>query len=266
MARNALPRIALALFMSSGLVLACDQTPATPAKGANQAAPSPQAPAQAQAPTRPASRDHQSPLAEFREIGERLYAGSNRYLGRATLEALHAEIAPADLARRSRLHWLRGLVYLRQAEISNCVAAHHSDHCIFPLSEAAVHTFNQPARNAQASLRKALELRPGDLRARWLINIAGMAAGTHGEIPERFRIDPSAFDSEDTIPRFRDIAPDLGIDTFNLCGGVIVEDFDGDHRLDILTSSYDPLAPLTFYHNNGDMSFDDRSAQSHADE
>ena len=307
MVRNALPRIAFTLVMAGGLVLACDPTSVdqTVEPGASTAATAdPHAPA---ADSRLTTPNRQSPLAEFRAIGEALYAGSNRYLGHATLddfrrtiadpgssftrrikakaalarrllelgeidravatvEEIHGAIAPADLEGMTNLHWLRGIVYLRQAELANCIANHHADHCIFPLGEASVHTSDQPARNAQASLLRVLEQKPSDLRARWLLNITAMAAGTHDELPERFRIASSAFDSEDVIPRFRDIAPDLGIDTFNLCGGVIVEDFDGDNALDILTSTYDPLGSLTFYHNAGDGSFEDRSVQSHANE
>ena len=76
-------------------------------------------------------------------------------------------------------------------------------------------------------------------------------------------IPPDAFTSAYAIGRFRDIAPALGVDTFNLCGGVIVDDFDGDGLLDLVTSSFDPESPLTFYRNagsGGDGGFEDASA------
>jgi len=60
------------------------------------------------------------------------------------------------------------------------------------------------------------------------------------------------------------VAAEIGVDTFNLCGGVIADDFDGDGLIDILTSTYDPHGPLTFYRNAGDGSFEDRSRESHS--
>ncbi|MCH2105515.1 MAG: CRTAC1 family protein, partial [Planctomycetes bacterium] len=77
---------------------------------------------------------------------------------------------------------------------------------------------------------------------------------------------PASFVSEHEIGRFRDIAPALGVDTYNLCGGSVVEDFDGDGDLDIVTSSFDLNAPLTYYRNEGDGSFTDASAAARTDE
>ncbi|MCZ6800864.1 MAG: CRTAC1 family protein, partial [Nitrospirae bacterium] len=62
--------------------------------------------------------------------------------------------------------------------------------------------------------------------------------------------------------RFRDIAPDVGLDTFNLVGGAIMDDFDSDGFLDIITSTYDPHEPMLYYHNDGDGTFSDWSARA----
>ena len=45
-------------------------------------------------------------------------------------------------------------------------------------------------------------------------------------------------------------------------GGLIVDDFDNDGLFDIVTSNWDFCAPMHFFHNNGDGTFADRSAQS----
>ncbi|MHC5024861.1 MAG: CRTAC1 family protein [Planctomycetota bacterium] len=171
----------------------------------------------------------------------------------------------AGLPPMPNLHHLRGLVYLRQAELQNCVLRHNADCCIFPLEGGAVHVDRDPAERARESFLAYLELEPDDLKVRWLLNIVMQAHGGDSEgVPEQFVIPPGTFDSSYDIGRFRDIAPALGIDTFNLCGGAIAEDFDGDERLDIVTSTFDPEGPLTYYRQRDDGGFDDRSDASRA--
>jgi hypothetical protein len=47
-----------------------------------------------------------------------------------------------------------------------------------------------------------------------------------------------------------------------MSGTMLVEDLDGDGRLDVTTSSYDTCDHLHFFHNRGDGTFEDRSAPS----
>ena len=158
-----------------------------------------------------------------------------------------------------------GIAYLRQAENLNCVARHEPDCCIFPLEGGGVHVEREPARQAYDHLLAFLGSKPGHLKTRWLLNVAAMALGEYPDgVPGVHLIPPEAFESGQDVGRFVDVAPKLGIDTLNLCGGACVEDFDGDGLLDILTSTYDPMGPLTFYVNRGDGTFDDASDASHA--
>ena len=153
--------------------------------------------------------------------------------------------------------------HLRLAEVENCIRQHNKDCCIFPLQGGGLHTVRTPAENALASFRECLEIRPGNLGDRWLLNILAMALGRHpDDVPQDLLIDPKHFASDYDIGRFTDIAPQLGLDAFNLSGGVIVEDFDLDGHLDIVTSTVDFDGSCIFYHNNGDGSFTDRSAAS----
>jgi hypothetical protein len=90
-----------------------------------------------------------------------------------------------------------------------------------------------------------------------------MAIGDYPQaVPETYRIPPTAFRSEFDIKRFEDVAPELGVDTQNLCGGAIVDDFDGDGKLDIVTSTYDPRGPLRYFRRQADGPFHDDSAAS----
>ena len=47
-----------------------------------------------------------------------------------------------------------------------------------------------------------------------------------------------------------------------MAGGVIVDDFENNGLLDVVTSSYDQCEPLHYFHNNGDGTFTDRAIQA----
>jgi hypothetical protein len=178
-----------------------------------------------------------------------------------------ASRVPGMLDQLSGLYRLRGLAYLRQAEVENCVRRHNADCCLFPLEGGGVHTVSGPAEQARASYLSFLRVNPDDLSVLWLLNVTAMAVGTYPDgVPEQFRIPPEALESERKVARLTDVAGRLGIDTFNQCGGSIAEDFDGDGLLDIVTSTIDPEGPLTYYRNKGDGTFDDLSSESRLDD
>lgn len=159
----------------------------------------------------------------------------------------------------------RALAHLRQAEVKNCIARHVPDCCIFPLAGEGLHSDKVPARAALDGFLVFLENKPKHLPTIWLANVAAMALGEHPDaLPAELVVPASAFASEYDLARFPDRAPELGLDTFDLCGGVVVDDFNGDGLLDVLTSSYDPLEPLTLHVNAGKGSFVDFSQGSDA--
>jgi len=177
------------------------------------------------------------------------------------------ESRPDVLEKNPSLHLLRGLAYLRLAEIENCVKRHNAECCLFPLQNGGVHEVKQPAREARSSYLNYLSLEPSDLRARWLLNLASMAIGDYPDaVPAELLIPTSWLDAKTDIKRFPDIAPRLGIDKLDLCGGCIVDDFDGDGDLDIATSTIDPLGSMAYFRNEGDGSFIDASSQSRLDD
>jgi hypothetical protein len=161
------------------------------------------------------------------------------------------------------VHRMRGLVSLRQAELANCIARHNAECCVFPLAGGGIHVEKGPATRALESYLFCLDASPNDLKLRWLANIAAMALGEHPQaVPERFVIPESAFESEQDIGRFTDIAGRLGLATLNLAGGAIVEDFDNDGFLDIVSSTFDPRGSVVYFRNRGDGTFEDRSDAS----
>jgi hypothetical protein len=82
------------------------------------------------------------------------------------------------------------------------------------------------------------------------------------KVPPQWLIPPSAYESEEAFPRFFNIAKDVGLDRFNLSGGAIVDDFDGDGLLDVVCSTMHVGDSLKFYRNTGRGVFEDRSVEA----
>ena len=178
----------------------------------------------------------------------------------------HLDLALAQ-SQSAEVYFRRGVTFLRQSEVKNCIGRHNAESCLLPLRGGGLHESRRPAENARKAFAKYLELEPDSLAGRWLLNLTCMALGEFPDgIPEKYLIPPAAFESDDSIGRYPDIAPQLGLDTFNLCGGSIVEDFDNDGFLDIMTSTSDPDGPLKFYRNLGDGRFEDASSDSRVDQ
>ncbi len=169
-------------------------------------------------------------------------------------------------ARIVDVHRARALAYLRKAEVENCVRRHNADCCVFPLREGGVHTVTSPIEQAMQSYLRALKAKPDALDLAWLLNISAMALGRHPDgVPPRYLIpagDPSSREGYGAIRRFVDVAAANGVAAFNLCGGCIAEDFDGDGVLDVLTTTSDPKEHAILYRGLGGLAFADGSRDS----
>ena len=98
------------------------------------------------------------------------------------------------------------------------------------------------------------------VKARWLLNLAHMTLGDHpAAVEAEHRIPLSIFGSEAEFPRFVNVAPELGVDSFNLSGGAVVDDFDGDLDLDIFATTFDPAGSPRLFLNDGRGRFTDAS-------
>ncbi len=134
---------------------------------------------------------------------------------------------------------------------------HNPESCLFPIREGGVWVNPSKATEAARYFEEYLRFQPDDLGVRWLLNVAHMAAGTYPEkLSETALIPLSVMESTDKVGRFKDIAPGLGLDAFNLAGGAIMDDFDNDGFLDIITSTWHHCESLLYFHNNGDGTFD----------
>jgi hypothetical protein len=150
--------------------------------------------------------------------------------------------------------------HFRLAERSNCIARHNAESCIFPLSAAAVHADRRGAEAARDLLVRLLQTEGSDLRleATWLLNIAHMALGSWPEsVPPEYRISAAALTPEVELPRFRERGGELGLSPHTRAGSVVLDDFTGDGRLDVLLCSMDLDRPLRLSRNDGDGSFTD---------
>ena len=158
--------------------------------------------------------------------------------------------------------WL-GLSYLRLGEQENCAQMHGQKSCIFPIRGSGAHRLKRGAQGAVAEFSALLRIDANDDQSRWLLNLAYMQLGGYpDQVPKAWLIPARIFDSEQDIGDFPDIASIAGLDVTGHAGGAIMEDFDGDGLLDILVTSSGPRDQMHLFHNQGNGSFKDVTAQA----
>jgi hypothetical protein len=171
---------------------------------------------------------------------------------------------------RNRLIFTLGTAYIRLGETQNCCASYSSDSCIVPIRGDGIHTKKTGSQKAIECFLDVLghptddEVEQVQVHepARWLLNISYMTLGEYpAKVPREFLVSPKFFESDVEFPKFRNVYPELGLDTNNLSGGAVVDDFDGDGNLDIVTSSYNPAAQVQYFRNAGDGSFTEHTHQ-----
>ena len=226
--------------------------------------------------------------------GEELRLGNEAEAIRLLTDAL--ALIPGEAENRPGIdfsNYRLGVAYLRLAETQNCALHANAEACILPLRGRGIHSLQTPSRQAIAAFTEVLRSTenaasgglPADastgnwavggppplgsdaaqqyLAARWLLNIAYMTVGGYpDEVPEPFRLPPETFRSAETMPRFANIAPALGLDTFDMCGGAVADDFDNDGYLDIVVSTWDTRGQIRYFRNNRDGTFTERTAEA----
>jgi len=171
------------------------------------------------------------------------------------------QMAPTFLPNAvSYLDELLGIAYLHKSEIENDVYRKPGERCLFPPRASVAYTKPSNSEEAIRQFLKYLGEKPDDIEVKWLLNIAYMTLGKYPDgVPKEYLLPPSLFASSEDIGRFVDRAPEAGLDNFSLAGGVIVDYFENNGLLDVVLSSFDPCAPMHYFHNNGDGTFSDRT-------
>ena len=86
--------------------------------------------------------------------------------------------------------------------------------------------------------------------------------GHPGQVPRPYLIPEEGFRSKTAFPRFENVAPRLGLDRFNCSGGVVIDDFNNDGYLDVLSSTWEPGGQIRLFVSAGGQEFEDRTADS----
>ena len=198
------------------------------------------------------------------------YALANLYsyrgeIDKAVEQWLQAyDIASAGLpAAMPELEEVLGIAYLHKSEMENDAYRHPEDRCIFPPVANRSYSKTSDSEKAIQYFQKYLQRKPDVLDVKWMLNLAYMTLGKYpAGVPQQYLIPPSNFESPEDVGRFVDVAPQAGINLYSMSGGLIVDDFEGNGLFDIVTSDYGECAPMHYFHNNGDGTFSDRTAQA----
>ncbi|MEP7254980.1 MAG: CRTAC1 family protein [Ferruginibacter sp.] len=153
-----------------------------------------------------------------------------------------------------------GLACIRLAERNNCINNHSPETCIMPVQGSGIQKDKAPAEKAIQLFEMALKEDSSNLDSRWLLNIAYMVTGGYpAKVPKAYLIPGLDAKSKVNVAPFKDIAADLGLDLKNRSGGMIIDDFNNDGNLDMISSAWGLDDPLHYYKNNGDGTFTDVS-------
>ena len=170
---------------------------------------------------------------------------------------------------RTELEAIRGIVALRQGEVSNCIACVGPSSCIFPIAPEAAHKQQEGSRKAIQYFTAYLDELPGDLRVRWLLNIAYMTLGEYPDkVPPKYLIPIETFRSTVDVGKFQNVAVAAGLTSRgpNMAGGSVFDDFTGDGLPDLFTTSLDGDRGASLFVNRGDGSFQDRATAAGLDD
>ena len=201
--------------------------------------------------------DYQKALTEFESTlqvaeGNSSGAAIGSMAGSAT-----PAIRPQDIRRQI------AATYLRMGESANCGQAASPYLCLLTQSKEGAYDRPEEVLRAIAFLEDSLRRYPEDRSARWLLNIGHMLLRSYPEgVPAAWLIPPERFAAQHELPRFPNIAPQLGLATVSVLGGTLIEDLDEDGFQDIVTTIFDPCQNLSYYHNDGQGGFEERTAEA----
>src|SRR5580765_8216238 len=142
-----------------------------------------------------------------------------------------------------------GVAHLHKAAVDNGAFTTGVEPCVLcSVTERVAFKRTEDVTRAVEYFSRYLAEKPEELEVRWLLNLAYMFLGRYpGGVPAQHLIAPAALHSEEDVGRFVDVAHESGLDSFGAAGGLLIDDFDGDGRLDIVTSSMDTCQEMQFF-------------------
>jgi hypothetical protein len=196
-------------------------------------------------------------LAQLHAYDGRMDVALSQY--REAYETARAGVPAAAF----RMEEAVGVAYLHKSGMENGTPG---DMCLFPLRPGQSYTRTGDSERAIDHFLKLLKQKPDDLELRWLLNLAYMTTGRYPRaVPPAYLIPPAAFASTEDVGRFRDVAPQAGLNVVATAGGVIVDDLAGNGRFDIVTSNFDSCGPMHYFRNNGNGTFSERTSAAGLD-
>lgn len=162
---------------------------------------------------------------------------------------------------------LNAVSNLRYAEIQNCIANHNKESCVFPISGNGVHLDRTGSESAIAIYKDLIKTEQKNsseyLISQWLLNISYMTLGEYpANVPSEYLMNNLGKDSGYPIGKFYDVGMAAGVAYDGLSGGVALDDFNNDGYIDIFTCGWQSYEQLTYYENNKDGTFTDKTEQT----
>jgi hypothetical protein len=186
--------------------------------------------------------------------------GALEVLGRA--DAMVRE-GKATAIQAKAIRYVGLTSYLRLGEITNCIANHNKDCCLFPLKGGGLHGRREAFETVERLVLEELKRNPDSLAYRWLLTVVSMALGKYPDGADPNLVIPAkVFESGQAFPRFTECATELGVDVDDIAGGTIVDDFTNDGALDIMLSSWAREGQLRFFVNKGNGHFVERTDEA----
>lgn len=158
------------------------------------------------------------------------------------------------------------LAYLRLGEQINCIEHHASESCIMPIIGDGIQVSKKNTKKAIDLYLVILNKYPDDLGSRWLLNVAYMAIGLYPDsVPKQYLIDGLMGDFQAEIPKFNNVADDLGVAINDISGGLSIEDFNNDGHLDLFVTSYGLNDPSHLFLADGNGRYNNFTSEAGLD-